>query len=101
MSNSRKIRIPADRPFMKVLEDAALVRTRPIGNPRKIVQPAIAPSRTVCGVLTELRSPFARVAAPIVPNGQGGEAKQAGSLRGRRRPTVEWMWWAILLPSGS
>jgi hypothetical protein len=37
---------------MNVFDDDVLVRTRPIGRPRKIVAPAMAPSRTVCQVLT-------------------------------------------------
>src|SRR5438270_13218764 len=67
MSNSRNSRIPAERPFMKVFVGAALDRTRPMGRPRKMVNPATAPRRMVWPLLTRFGSPVLAGAAQSYP----------------------------------
>ena len=73
ISRSRNRRTPAERPPRKVLYRARPPRSRPMGRPRKMVNPAMAPSRRVCAVL--MRS-------ILIPTGEVANHR-AGSGRDR------------------
>ena len=51
MSQKRKIRIPVAVEARKAFVAGVTLCIRPIGRPRNIVSPAIAPSVKVCAVL--------------------------------------------------